>query len=204
MVKSSDVFSIVLDLEATCWETSRTKSLETLTFEPGSNDYKQRYEMEVIEIGAVRVKNFYYEIVDEFQTFVRPVLNPILTDYCNKLTTITQKDVDSAPLFDAAFTDFMSWAKGANLFIGWGNYDYSMLKGHCAEYEIPCFPSSQYLNGKEEYQRLTGRRARGLSKAVSHYKLEFEGVHHRAISDAIMTAKVLASAKKELLKHLKS
>ncbi|WP_224789149.1 3'-5' exonuclease [Pseudomonas fluorescens] len=36
------------------------------------------------------------EIVDEFQRFVRPQINPTLTDFCTKLTSIQQADVDGA------------------------------------------------------------------------------------------------------------
>lgn len=39
------------------------------------------------------------EIVDEFQHFVRPVINPPLTEFCKKLTSIHQADVDSAETY---------------------------------------------------------------------------------------------------------
>jgi 3'-5' exoribonuclease 1 len=33
-------------------------------------------------------------------SFVRPVLNPVLTDFCKRLTTIGQVDVNSAGTYD--------------------------------------------------------------------------------------------------------
>jgi inhibitor of KinA sporulation pathway (predicted exonuclease) len=65
---------LVVDLEATCCDT---KSIP-------------RHQMETIEIGAVMVVRETLEIVDEFQTFIKPVRHPILTKFCLELTSITQ------------------------------------------------------------------------------------------------------------------
>lgn len=42
------------------------------------------------------------ELVDTFHTYVRPVFQPVLTDFCKTLTGITQAQVDSAPSFPEA------------------------------------------------------------------------------------------------------
>lgn len=68
---------LVIDLEATC---SNDGSIS------GSN-------MEIIEIGACWV-NPQGKIIDTFQSFVRPVVNIILTPFCTQLTTIKQDQVD--------------------------------------------------------------------------------------------------------------
>ena len=52
--------------------------------------------METLEIGLVVIDLESLEIVDEFQRFVRPQINPTLTDFCKKLTSIQQADVDGA------------------------------------------------------------------------------------------------------------
>jgi inhibitor of KinA sporulation pathway (predicted exonuclease) len=52
--------------------------------------------METIEMGLVVIDLESLEIVDEFQRFVRPQINPTLTDFCSKLTSIQQADVDGA------------------------------------------------------------------------------------------------------------
>lgn len=58
-------------------------------------------QMETIEIGLVVIDLETLEIVDEFQRFVRPRINPILTDFCKSLTSIQQADEDGAPPADA-------------------------------------------------------------------------------------------------------
>ena len=77
-----DIQLLVVDLEATC---------DARGF--------PRAERETIEIGAVLVEPVHLEVVKEFQSFVRPVRHPHLTDYCRELTGIEQHDVDAAPSF---------------------------------------------------------------------------------------------------------
>jgi len=51
-------------------------------------------QIETIENGQVVIDLETLDIVDEFQRFVRPLFNPALTDFCKKLTSIQQADVD--------------------------------------------------------------------------------------------------------------
>lgn len=55
--------------------------------------------MEIIEVGAVTVDAANLQVVDEFQSFVRPTRHPRLTEFCTGLTSIAQQDVDNAPVF---------------------------------------------------------------------------------------------------------
>lgn len=66
-------FYLVIDLEAT-------------TSDDGSLPPEQ---METIEIGAVLVDAQTLAVVDEYQSFVRPVRHPRLLPFCTKLTSIT-------------------------------------------------------------------------------------------------------------------
>ncbi|WP_426203874.1 exonuclease domain-containing protein [Pseudomonas sp. TWP3-1] len=77
-----------VDLEATCDEVGESESPRPLAVLPD--------QMETIVIGLVVIGIETLEIVDEFKCFVRPQINPILTDFCKQLTSIQQADVDSA------------------------------------------------------------------------------------------------------------
>jgi len=79
-----------VDLEATCDEIGESESPRPLTVVPD--------QMETIEIGLVVIDLESLEIVDEFQRYVRPQINPTLSDFCTKLTSIQQADVDSPNL----------------------------------------------------------------------------------------------------------
>ena len=86
-------YYLVLDLEATCCNR------ETL----------KRRETEIIEIGAVMVAAQGLTGIDEFQTFIKPVRHPILTEFCKSLTSITQEQVDQAPSYVEAVTLLKQW-----------------------------------------------------------------------------------------------
>lgn len=182
-------FYIVFDLEATCWDQQTGENL-------AENYYKQKNQMETIEIGAVKV-DFNYNILDKFQSFVKPVLNPVLTEFCKTLTTITQEDVDSAKTFKEVYKDFTQWADRPSRYIAWGQYDYNQLFKDCERSGIQLFSNDKYRNGKFVIQDMRGFPGKGLGQEVKRYGLEFEGTPHRGLCDAIMVSKVLQAALKE-------
>src|ERR1041385_6322790 len=73
---------IIFDTEYTAWPGSQ----ETGWSRPG--EYR-----EIVQIGAVRLASSYREI-ETFELIVKPVLNPILSDYFVALTGINQRQVD--------------------------------------------------------------------------------------------------------------
>lgn len=86
---------LVVDLEATCSEGG------SIT----------RENCETIEIGAVLVHPRSMKPVTLFSTFVRPTKEPVLTDFCMKLTSISQEMVDEAPPFRTGYGVFCDWVK---------------------------------------------------------------------------------------------
>ena len=57
--------------------------------------HRSSAEMEIIEIGAVRLDNR-FQVAGQFQGFVKPVGNPLLTPFCTQLAGIRQGDVENA------------------------------------------------------------------------------------------------------------
>ncbi len=178
---------IVLDLEATCW--GEGDPLHEL----------QREESEIIEIGAVFLipspDSEEWVIAEEFCSLVKPVKNPVLSEYCTNLTTITQEMVEEAPLFEEAWAKFLEWASPDYRIASWGMYDFYKLQRDCSlrELENPWSRKEQHVNLKEVFSRQMKRlgkssKGRGLDKAVAEAGLSFSGTHHRGIDDARMTA----------------
>ena len=158
---------------------------------------KQDNEMETIEIGAVKFHAKTFDLIDEFQIFIRPTMNPTLTDFCKNLTSISQSDVDSAKTFKDSFIDFQDWAGDTQQFLAWGAFDYFQLRDDCKRAGIHCFAQRKYLNAKLLYTYFTGIRGAGLSTRMKSHGLEFEGTAHRALDDAKNTLRVLKEAWKE-------
>lgn len=99
-------YYLIIDFEATCCDHGTVP----------------KQEMEIIEFGAVMLQRSTMQIVDEFQSFIRPVRNPQLTPFCTELTTITQQDVDAAPDFSSVITALKQWLKPYSnyIFCSWG------------------------------------------------------------------------------------
>jgi 3'-5' exoribonuclease 1 len=64
---------------------------------------------EIIEFPAVLVSTELQQVVDHFQAYCRPVLNPTLSGFCMELTGITQEEVDVADTFPQVLSDFEAW-----------------------------------------------------------------------------------------------
>ncbi|KAL3118702.1 hypothetical protein niasHT_000524 [Heterodera trifolii] len=84
-------YLIVIDFECTC--------------EAG----KYEYDNEIIEFPAVLVSVKGRKIIDTFHAVIRPKTNPKLTEYCTKLTGITQQMVDEACTFPEVLDMFRDW-----------------------------------------------------------------------------------------------
>ncbi|EOW9127777.1 3'-5' exonuclease [Vibrio cholerae] len=185
---------IIVDLEATCDEDERLIS---------------RTKMEIIEIGAVKVRLHDFELVDKYQSFVRPMRNPILTDFCTNLTGITQQDVSSARTFYEVSEEFFNWCwKDCNAlaWCSWAMYDYYQLEQDCEHYfvdnELLCV---EHLNLKNMYGDVYKGKRRGLINALSEQGLDFEGSNHRALDDALNAFKIvynMPNFKREILRRV--
>lgn len=171
-------YYLVLDLEATCCDQKTIK----------------RHQTEIIEIGAVMVEGSQLQLVDEFQTFVRPVRHPILTPFCTTLTSITQSHVDSAPGYGDAIAQLKTWLADYpnGVFGSWGNYDRNQFKQDSQFHKLPFPIAYPHVNLKREFSRAQGLAKKyGMAQALQHMGISLEGIHHRGIDDARNIAKLL-------------
>jgi len=184
---------LIIDLEATCWKR-----------------YEGHYGTnEIIEIGAVVLNND-YEVLGEVQRFVRPVRNPILSEFCKELTSIRQSDVDTAQIFPDALADFQNQVEqlaGRRLdemvFCSWGDYDRKQLMKDCQYHKIP-YPFGSHRNVKKEFARRRRIRPMGIARALNILRMPLEGTHHRGIDDARNITKIFrhewnSASEKEVL-----
>ena len=169
---------LVVDLEATCWEDKNDTSKV----------------MEIIEIGAVLADSKTLEIMSEFQSFVKPILNPILSDYCLNLTTIKQEEVDSAEMFPSVLARLLDFCGETNdvTLASWGDYDRKQLILDCARFGVQYPFGADHLNIKELFTERKGSKKCGMKKALRILGIPLEGMHHRGLDDARNIFKILA------------
>lgn len=100
---------VVFDLEFTTWPGAAEQDWSA----PGQL-------REIVQIGALRLSGD-HTVVEEFETLVRPVVNPRLSPYFTTLTGIDQQAVDRDGLAPArAMSDFLAFCQGRSV-LSYGN-----------------------------------------------------------------------------------
>ncbi len=147
----------------------------------------------IIEIGAFKIING--EIKESFSTFVNPERK--LSQEIVKLTGIEQDMVVDAPTYKQVMPDFFKFIDGCYL-VGHNaaNFDFKFIEYYCSicgyvpERKIfDTIPLSQQLLRLSNYK---------LNTVADYFGITFN--HHRAIDDALATAKIFI----ELIKLKKS
>jgi inhibitor of KinA sporulation pathway (predicted exonuclease) len=176
---SSSVNIALVDLECTCNDDS--------TFGPH----------EIIEIGAIlgSLSQESFNVISELQIYVRPLINPALTDFCKQLTGIPQSTVNAAITLEGALHILESSLQKNNVtaWASWGKFDCNQFSREC---ELKLLKNSmaerQHFNVKQLFARKFGHRV-GLERALDLRKLTFEGTPHSGLDDARNIARLVAA-----------
>jgi len=173
-----------VDLEATCDDVG--ESPRPLAVVPD--------QMETIEIGLVVIDLETLEVVDEFQRFVRPRINPVLTDFCKQLTSIQQADVDGASTYAEVGQElaaFIARYPGA-AWASWGDYDARQLERDAGLAACPSLLSGlQHFNVRKWHKGLYDDQPKSLKLTVESLGLVWQGTYHRGIDDARNVASII-------------
>lgn len=167
---------IILDLEASCWQ----------------NEGIVR-EQEIIELAACMI-NEYGDLVKKFTRVVRPVIHPKLSNYCKRLTGISQDEVEKAKEYNSVLNEFLEWCEwdGDKLNIyTWGNKDYELICKMNDNYKLDEDWCKPFIDMKYAYSKLMNlNKALSLDKVLLIEGFEFEGERHRALPDAYNLSKL--------------
>ncbi len=168
-------YYIVVDFEATCWP-----------------DESRRGDSEIIEFGCVKMAYGSGTILDEFSTFVRPTRYPALSTYCTRLTSITQQQVDAAPVFADALAQFLEWTGDPALctLCSWGAYDRFLLRQACRFHRISYPFDDEYINIKPAFSEAFTGRGVSMQRALELMGMEQHGRSHSGIDDARNVARL--------------
>ena len=175
-------YIVVLDFEATC---GRPRPI---------------YPQEIIEFPVVVFDTRTQECVGEFQRYVRPVFNPVLTAFCTELTGIDQDTVDAGVSFETALEDCLAWLDSRA-------YSESAILLTCSDWDLNimlptqlrlCTPTRscpalmrKWIDIQKVYRGATGNRG-GLKRMLEGLGLPLEGRHHSGIDDCRNTARIVA------------
>ncbi len=147
----------------------------------------------VIEVGLVKVKNL--KVTDTFSILINPMQH--IPSGITMLTGITNSDVEKAPLFEDVahkISEFISDSVlvGHNL-----KFDFSFLESEFNKAELILPEVHQLCTLKLSRKILPHLPNKSLGTVKSHLRIRHKNTH-RALSDAIVTAKVLIKLIKKL------
>ena len=201
-------YLVVIDFECTCDKSD-----------------SQLDVMEIIEFPAILVNLKDGLIEAEFHTYVKPVINPVLTPFCMELTGISQTQVNEGLPLKAALEEFNRWYTGvrqpgkAYAVASDGPTDFSrFLHQNCKARSLhmpsmfehwvdlrKAFRNHWYKNIRGtgvknvtfSMSRLDPAQASGIEKMLTYFGLNFEGKPHCGLDDTRNIARIaLAMVKK--------
>lgn len=168
---------IVVDIEATCWRKNPP---------PGEQN-------EIIEVGVCLLDTETLTPSHKKSILVKPTRSKV-SDFCTKLTTLTQEQVDTGISFAEACAMLeKEYESKAHIWVSWGNYDRKMFESQCISFGVPYPFHEQHINLKELHGTVMNKGQKmGMARAVKSVGLELIGTHHRGDDDAWNIARVLA------------
>eukprot|EP01095_Lingulamoeba_sp_RSL-Kostka_P006235 TRINITY_DN194_c2_g1_i1.p1 TRINITY_DN194_c2_g1~~TRINITY_DN194_c2_g1_i1.p1 ORF type:complete len:210 (-),score=47.29 TRINITY_DN194_c2_g1_i1:650-1279(-) len=178
-------YFIVLDFEATC------------------NNPIQMKPMEIIEFPCVLLNAATLEIEDRIQFYVKPVINPILSDFCTSLTGITQDVVDEGITFEEALEGINDWIVNKHnlenigeryAFVTCGDWDLKTMLPSQMRLTKQKVPKryKKWINIKKVHQKHYKKRKQlGMAKLLKYFNLELVGRHHSGIDDCVNISRIL-------------
>ncbi|NP_001018450.1 3'-5' exoribonuclease 1 [Danio rerio] len=174
----------VVDFEATCEENNPPDYLH-----------------EIIEFPMVLIDTHTLEIVDSFQEYVKPVLHPQLSEFCVKLTGITQEMVDEAKTFHQVLKRAISWLQEKELgtkykymFLTDGSWDMGkFLHTQCklSRIRYPQF-ARKWINIRKSYGNFykVPRTQTKLICMLENLGMEYDGRPHCGLDDSRNIARI--------------
>jgi len=177
---------IVRDTEYTCREWSQERNWSW------PNEY-----MELVEIWAIIVDSKTLQELDHFHRFVKPKLNPKLSDYFINLTWINQNDVDENwKGFITVLQEFKKWSWWLDAY-SYGR-DEEILKINCELNQIEFSLKNGFFDIRDIFKSFWIPAEKYTSWTINQYfGILNDGVEHNALSDV---RNIIKSLKKLYLK----
>lgn len=185
LYKNNNVdYFVVVDFEATCEERN-----------------PQGYPHEIIEFPAVLIDSKTKTIVDEFHSYIRPLINPTLSEFCRNLTGISQETVDASDPFLIVHEKFVQWLESHELgtvytysFVTDGPFDMGrflfLQTGH-SKLDYPNY-GTVWVNLRKCFSYFYHtQKLPGLQNMLEHLGMNFQGSPHSGIDDARNIARIV-------------
>ena len=166
---------LVVDIESTCWK------------EPQKDDHS-----EIIEIGISPIDTKSGNVLVSRSIIVKPEHSKV-SEFCTRLTTLTQEDVDSGISFkDACDILVKEYHSKKYMWASFGHYDRDQFGIQCKRENIEYPFSKGHINIKLLFAlKYSLRKDVGMEKALKLLNMPLVGTHHRGVDDSRNVANIL-------------
>eukprot|EP00803_Ostreobium_quekettii_P008663 evm.model.scf_1422.1 EVM.evm.TU.scf_1422.1 scf_1422:15009-22671(-) len=173
----------ILDFEATCHEKT-----------------PKGFTQEIIEFPVVLVDTEAMKVADApvFHKYVRPVHNPVLSEFCTELTGIRQETVDQADTIEVVFAQFVQFltenrlSPSNTIFCTCGDWDLKTMWPNQARTSQLATPDvfRAWANVKSIFRNVLREYGRGMMNMLDRLGLPHQGRHHSGIDDTRNIARI--------------
>ncbi len=197
-LEDSRIYDLILffDCEYTCWENS----LKTLWPDP-------QYPPELLQIGIAVYNIKEKKYMREFSSFVRPIINPHLSDYCKNLLKMSQEEIDNAKEFSVVssrISEFIDLYTNYSLYIcSWGD-DYNRVSDDASRSKASDpFVTLPRMNLMAEAIKVFGIKGSHISRDDLKVRLGLKQIinRHDAMADAIDLLDIMDALRKRIIKR---
>tara|TARA_R110002020_G_scaffold123580_19_gene280299 strand:- start:2762 stop:3334 length:573 start_codon:yes stop_codon:yes gene_type:complete len=150
---------------------------------------------QVVEIGAIKL-NPALEIIDDYETFVRPPNLEFFSEFSTQITGISRDQIETAPRWQEVWRSWAEFTKFKKCrLMSWGSFDtfllrleYHRLRLSYPHNDMPiCIASMAYMHA---YTRGWKPRGFSLKHICKEFGIEYRP-NHRAKFDAALAVRVL-------------
>ena len=202
--KAKELRSSGIDVEKSAAPASKLpfRYLAVCDVEATCDEYSKHYVHEIIEFPVVLVDLTNGSVAGEFHSYVRPTVNTTLTEFCTRLTGISQAQVDEAPTLAEVLEAFEAWRLAQGLehseerrdfaFAADGPWDLRFfLHGECSRKGIPKRRYfDKWVNVKQLFADFYHVRTCKIHKMLAMQGMKFEGRLHSGIDDTRNIARI--------------
>lgn len=166
---------------------------------PKTKKAETKIKSEIIQIGVTLMDDT-YNVVDEFQSYVRPEFGAV-DAYIYNLTGISNKMLEKAPILSEVLADLAAWLPSGAVMVAWSDHDEKQLRREIELKELGVatqFLEMNWIDCQKLFaEKLSAKKSYRLSEALNIADICYYDGAHDALVDARNTAMLFRKLKTE-------
>lgn len=176
---------VLFDTEYTAWEGSQESGWSR------SNEYK-----EIVQIGGIILETQNFTKVSSFNVYVKPIFNPVLSEYFINLTAITQEVVERRGIdLISAYAQFVDWSVGIDSY-SFGHDEKVIIENFDLLNKSTNFQTQRFFNARNLFEENNIDTKNYCSGNIIEY---FGKKTTLRAHDALNDSRIMAEALREMI-----